>query len=93
MGRFALRLNLRTRQVECFEYGESNNPPVLHRKETFLASDHPLWETFARLTADEDKHRLLDEPSAIGTRDGWVRRLADRGFTLKGQRLVRAGKT
>src|SRR4051812_7641699 len=58
-----VKLNLRTRQIECFEYGQSGNPPVLHRKESFLLPDHPSRAKFARLTAQEEKHRLLDEPA------------------------------
>jgi hypothetical protein len=32
---------------------------------------------------------LLDDSAGIGTRDGWARRLAERGFALKGHRVVR----
>jgi hypothetical protein len=32
---------------------------------------------------------LLDETATIGTREGWERRLAERGFTIRGHRLVR----
>jgi DNA phosphorothioation-associated putative methyltransferase len=85
------RLNLRTRQSECFDYAQSANPPILHRKETFLAPTSPLHAKFARLTAHEEKHGLLDEPSGIGTRDGWARRLAERGFALRGHRLAKSG--
>jgi DNA phosphorothioation-associated putative methyltransferase len=84
-----VKLNLRTRQIECYDYSESANPPVLHRKETFLPPSDPLRAKFARLSAQEEKHGLLDDPSGIGTRDGWARRLSDRGFTLKGHRLVK----
>ena len=31
-----VRLSLRTRQLECCDYAQSSNPPILHRKETFL---------------------------------------------------------
>jgi len=34
-------------------------------------------------------YRLLDETATIGTREGWERRLAERGFTVRGHRLVR----
>lgn len=84
-----VKLNLRTRQIECYDYGRSANPPVLHRKETFLPADDPLHGKFARLTAQEEKQGLLEDPSGIGTRDGWGKRLAERGFALKGHRLVR----
>jgi DNA phosphorothioation-associated putative methyltransferase len=84
-----VRLNLRTRQIECYDYAGSASPPVLHRKESFLHPGHPLREKFARLTAQEEKHGLLDEPSGIGSREAWARRLAERGFALKGHRLIR----
>ncbi len=84
-----VRLNLRSRQIECYDYGTSSNPPVLHRKESFLRPDDPLYKRFAQLTAQEEKHGLLDDASSIGTRDGWARRLAEKGFALKGRRLVR----
>ena len=85
----SIRVNLRTRQIDSNDYAQSANPPVLHRKETFLTADHPLHAKFARLTAQEEKHGLLDDPSGIGTREGWSTRLAERGFALKGHRLVR----
>jgi DNA phosphorothioation-associated putative methyltransferase len=85
-----VKLNLRTRQLECYDYATSTNPPVLHRKETFLAPDDERREKFARLTAEEEKAELLTEMSSIGTRDGWGRRLTEKGYALKGHRLVRA---
>lgn len=84
-----VRLNLRTRQIECYDYASSANPPVLHRKETFLSAEDPRREKFARLTAQEVKEKLLEDPNGIGTRDGWQRRLSERGFMLKGHRLVK----
>jgi hypothetical protein len=80
---------LRARQIDCHDYARSSNPPVLHRKETFLSPEHPLHGKFARLTEQEEKHGLLADPSGIGTRDGWARRLREKGFALKGHRLVR----
>jgi len=44
------RLNLRSRQLDCYDYATSANPPILHRKETFLCPEHPLYNRFARLT-------------------------------------------
>lgn len=84
-----VKLNLRTRQIECYEYGESSNPPVLHRKETFLAPDHPLREKFAKLTEQEEKNGLLKDTAGIGTRHGWERRLTEQGFMLRGHKLVK----
>ncbi len=83
-------MNLRTRQIDGPDYAQSANPPVLHRKESFLTPDHPLHAKFVRLTTQEEKNGLLDNPSGIGTREGWSRRLAERGFSLKEHRLARS---
>ena len=52
-------------------YRLAENPPVLHRKETFLAPTHALFTKFARLTRQEERHGLLDNAATIGTRAGW----------------------
>ena len=85
----SIKLSLRTRELDCYDYATSTNPPILHRKETFLPPGHQLVAKFARLTQQEEKHGLLDETATIGTREGWQRRLAERGFTIRGHRLVR----
>jgi DNA phosphorothioation-associated putative methyltransferase len=84
----SVKLNLRTRELHCWDYFESKNPPILHRKETFIPSDHPLREKFARLTQQEERHGLLDDSATIGTREGWNARLQERGFALRGHRLI-----
>lgn len=88
-----VKLNLRTRQIDCFDYAQSTNPPILHRKETFLHSEHEMRDKFARLTEKEEKNGLLDDPRGIGTREAWLKRLAEKGFSLKGHRLVKADQT
>jgi hypothetical protein len=62
---------------------------VLHRKEAFLRSDDPRRSRFASLTAQEELAGLLDETASIGTPAGWGERLRERGYELRGHRLVR----
>ena len=83
-----MKLSLRTRELECYAYAPDGNPPILHRKETMVAPDHPLHARFARLTEQEERHGLLADPSGIGTRAAWETRLGDAGFALRGHRLV-----
>jgi DNA phosphorothioation-associated putative methyltransferase len=85
----SIKLSLRTRELDCHDYAASANPPVLHRKEAFLPPGHPLHERFARLTRQEERHGLLDETATIGTREGWRERLLERGFAIRGHRLVK----
>src|SRR5262249_1860051 len=84
-----VRLSLRTRELHCYDYAGSANPPVLHRKEAFLEPDHPLHGKFARLTRQEEQQALLEDTAGIGTRAGWERRLHEAGYALRGHRLVR----
>jgi DNA phosphorothioation-associated putative methyltransferase len=88
----SVKLDMRRRQIESQEFGQGGNPPILHRKEAFLSSEHELHEKFAKLTAQEERAGLLDETSTIGTRDGWNARLAYKGYTLRGHRLLKAKK-
>ena len=56
----------------------------------FVAEDYPLAERFARLTKQEVKAGLFEDPSRIGTARGWQEALQSKGVTLKGHRLVRS---
>jgi DNA phosphorothioation-associated putative methyltransferase len=85
----SVKLCLRTRELDCYDHASSANPPILHRKEAFLHPDHPSYARFERLTKQEERHGLLTDITSIGTRDGWARRLEERGFTIRGHRLVR----
>ncbi len=88
-----VRLALRSRELNCYDYAQNNNPPILHRKESFLQPDHPLFKKFARLTRQEEELGLLDDTAHIGTRNGWEVVLQERGFRLQGHRLVRLRKS
>jgi DNA phosphorothioation-associated putative methyltransferase len=87
--RRSVKLNLRTLELDCWDYDESENPPILHRKEAFVTADHPLRAKFARLTRQEERCGLLDDSATIGTRQGWLRRLEERQLALRGHRVVR----
>lgn len=70
------------------DYRSRANPPILHRKETFLPPGHPLHVKFARLTREEEAAGLLEDTSRIGFRLNWDRALAEKGLGFKGHRLV-----
>jgi DNA phosphorothioation-associated putative methyltransferase len=84
----SIKLNLRTRQIESTDYAASPNPPVLHRKEAFLVPDDPRRPKFERLTVQGERAGLLGETASIGSRDGWAERLRERGYALRGHRLL-----
>lgn len=84
----SIQVNLQSREVTQREYGNTDNPFILHRKETFLTPDYPHYQQFALLTRQEEALGLLDHPRAIGTRLAWEARLAQFKVTVQGHTLV-----
>jgi DNA phosphorothioation-associated putative methyltransferase len=84
----SLRIDLQAFDIRFTDFRESSNPPILHRKETLIARDHPLYPKFARLTAQEEQADLLGVPG-IGTRNTWNKLLEQEGWRLTGHRLLR----
>ena len=74
--------------LEHRDYRQSNNPPILHRKELFVATDYPKRKTFARLTAREDSLGLLNGHISIGTRQEWLMLLSQYRVTVHRHRVM-----
>lgn len=85
----SLTVNLRRLSVQLRDYGQSENPPLLHRKEEFLDEDHPRRHLYERLTRAEIRAGLYARPERIGTLSGWRATLEEAGHELRGHRLVR----
>ena len=84
----ALTVHLQTFRLWNRNYTSSRNRPILHRKELFVAPDHPAHRKFARLTRIEESKGLYEDPTRIGFEDGWNEALALKGLYLKGHRLL-----
>ncbi len=89
---YSLAVHLQTFRLRETDYGARENPPILHRKEEFIPKDHPLREKFDRLTRQEERHGLFEEPWRIGLRSVWEETLAARGLRLRGHRLLRVAE-
>ena len=85
----ATKINLNTGSVVRTHYRARSNPPILHRKETFLPKSDPRFERFAKLTAEEEKAGLLRNGARIGLRAYWESLLRKHGLGYEGHRLVK----
>ena len=85
----ALVVPLDSFDVKFWNYADSANPPILHRKEQFVPVDYPGRDKFARLTQQEERRGLLDSTARIGHREEWQQALANQNLTLRGHRLLR----
>ncbi|GAA2183403.1 DNA phosphorothioation-associated putative methyltransferase [Micromonospora lupini] len=85
----SLHVDLNLLRVRYVDFRESANPPILHRKETFVPTDHPSHAKFAYLTRQEERAGLLRDSAGIGTRERWQSRLDELGYRLHGHRVIR----
>ncbi|GAB3861641.1 hypothetical protein GCM10027610_104480 [Dactylosporangium cerinum] len=65
-------------RVSHADHARSLNPPILHRREEFVAQDHPMRAAWSRLTAEETADGLFDRPDIIGSRTGWQKVLSQK---------------
>lgn len=63
-------------------YSKSENPPILHRKETFVESNFPLRSSFEEITAEGEEIGLYENPQRIGFKKNWERLISNKGYFL-----------
>ncbi|MGK7879953.1 MAG: DNA phosphorothioation-associated putative methyltransferase [Crocosphaera sp.] len=81
-------VNLDTEQISYWDYKKKKNPPILHRKESFITPDYPNYETFAHLTNMEEELDLLNLNVPIGTKEQWEKRLDRKRIIFEGHYLA-----
>lgn len=79
------------KQVRTRNYADSLNPPILHRKELLLPTEHEAIARFKALTNSAEALGLFDDPSRIGFRNQWERLIANKGYRLIGHEFVPLG--
>jgi hypothetical protein len=88
--RHAITIDLVTGKARRTDYADNINPPILHRKETFLPAGHPLWAQFEALTRVEEAAGLYERTVTIGFKLNWEKLLASKGLVIRGHTLERA---
>jgi DNA phosphorothioation-associated putative methyltransferase len=84
----SIRVDLQSFEIRRRDYTNSDNPPVLHRKDCLVSHSHPAYVKFRRLSESEERRGLLDSGRPIGTRREWEELLEEKRVRLHGHRLV-----
>lgn len=86
----SLQVDLERQETAYRDYTQSDNPPILHRKETFVTPDYPHYQKFALLTRQEERIGLLKKRPgvAIGTLQSWLDCLEECGVEIIDHRVV-----
>jgi DNA phosphorothioation-associated putative methyltransferase len=84
----ALTVDLKSRRTKLY-ISSKLNPPVLHRKETFIHPSNPGYRLYHELTIEEEKAGLLDSSIVhkIGHKKQWEQLLETKGFQIVDHRL------
>lgn len=75
------RIDLVTRKIQARNYN-TNNPPILHRKELLLPNNHFLIPQWQAITNYLEKEGLFKEPKKIGFKKYWDSLLLDKKIDL-----------
>jgi DNA phosphorothioation-associated putative methyltransferase len=86
----SVRVHLPSASYTIRDYSSSENPPILHRKDSFVDPLHPGYGAFAELTRQEDELGLLSR-SDVGFKSEWLRILDERGLQIVGHDLHKRG--
>lgn len=82
-------INLESEKCQKTQYKNSKNPPILHRKETFLLSTHPAVPYFQKITETAENNGLFQNTHIIGFKKGWENLLYEKGLMVQGNALVK----
>ncbi|MFB2881624.1 DNA phosphorothioation-associated putative methyltransferase [Floridanema aerugineum] len=83
----SIQVDLKDRSINYRNYSTADNPPILHRKETFVTEEYPNYAEFAELTRQEEILGLLDKTNFIGTLRAWQECLDEKGIEIRNHRI------
>jgi len=85
----SMHVQLATGKARRISYERQSNPPILHRKESFLPPGHPDIRSFQDLTRQEEAAGLYFNSSTIGFRQNWQQLLSAQSLGYKGHQLIK----
>ncbi|NDB32138.1 MAG: hypothetical protein EB150_02160 [Nitrososphaeria archaeon] len=85
----SITTHVATRRIKHW-FASSINPPILHRKETFIMNNDPNFYRFHRLTLQEEEAGLLDPRIShkIGFKKQWEELLESKNLQIINHQLV-----
>lgn len=85
----SLNVNLSKLSQKITNYEASENPPILHRKETMVLLENSYYEHFVILTQEGENAGLYENSRLIGFKQSWENLITRHGYELVDGRLFR----
>jgi len=86
--RQSLNVDLKKISHRITRYDVSDNPPILHRKETMILPDNEYYEHFRLLTQEGENAGLYANSHLIGFKTSWNNLISHHGYSLVDGRIV-----
>lgn len=86
----SLNVDLSKLSHKIMSYEGSDNPPILHRKETMILPGSEYFEHFTYLTQEGENAGLYENSRLIGFKRSWENLIARHGYELVDGRLFRS---
>jgi len=80
--KFSQIVDIYKQTVRKSDYSKSTNPPILHRKETFVTDNYPLISLFKEITTEGEAIGLYEKTSRIGFKQNWEKLIKSKGHFL-----------
>lgn len=78
----SINIDLDSLTVRKTDYRDSNNAPILHRKETFVTGEYPLIQLFRDITKEGEEAGLYEKVKTIGFKNNWLKLIKQKGLYL-----------
>jgi hypothetical protein len=88
---FSVSVDLSCSRVRRIDYRNSSNPPILHRRESFLPPGHASIPVMVSFTSEGEALNLYKDPRRIGYQKNWLDLICSKGLHLNDEgRLCQA---
>lgn len=78
----SITIDIENKSTTTSNYSNSENPPILHRKETFVKKNHPLIGLFTEITTEGENIGLYEKTRSIGFKQNWERLIKSKAHYL-----------
>ncbi|KZN52946.1 DNA phosphorothioation-associated putative methyltransferase [Pseudoalteromonas luteoviolacea] len=78
----SVTIDLTEHTAKITDYTQSDNPPILHRKEVFVLPNYPHFKEFEAITLEGEQIDLYQNTKTIGFKQQWTRLIQRKGYKL-----------
>jgi DNA phosphorothioation-associated putative methyltransferase len=86
----SLNVDLSQLTHKVTRYEDSDNPPILHRKETMILPESEFFQEFSAITKEGENAGLYENSRLIGFKRTWLNLIEKHGYELIDGRIFRS---